>query len=164
MTRITRSVWSKEVETARPSLSGLQSKLDIGWVERPTFWSSCKLPATPISCPFSSFATLFAGYLLKYKIVNDLKSNLMLIDSDTLTISINTSIQLRHSSWKGRDSVANVCLAIQSSRAPSRSLIRIHRDRRSGFACRKRGFSTLVLLLLAYSWLCLCGQTRDNIP
>ena len=92
------------------------------------------------------------------------KSKLMLIDSDRLTISINTWIQLRHSSWRGRDSVADACLAIRSSRAPSQSLIRTHRDRHSGFACRRRGFSTLVLLLLAYSWLYLCGRTRDNIP
>ncbi len=64
LTTMTRTVWSKAVETARPSLSGLQSKLEMGCEERPTFWSSCMLPATPISAPFSSLVTLFGGYLL----------------------------------------------------------------------------------------------------
>jgi hypothetical protein len=53
----TRIVWSNEQDTAKPSLSELQLKLDIGWVERLTFWRSCRVPGTPMSIPCGSFWT-----------------------------------------------------------------------------------------------------------
>ncbi len=53
---MTLSDWSNDVDTAKPNLSELQWKLDIGCVDKPTFCKSSRLPGTPISAPLESFA------------------------------------------------------------------------------------------------------------
>ena len=61
---ITLIVWSKDVQTDSPILSGLQSKLLTGCVEMVTFCRRSTVPATPISTPSESFLDLDDGYEL----------------------------------------------------------------------------------------------------
>lgn len=51
----TRTVWSKELQMQSPLLSGLQSKLETGCVDKVTFCRRLTEPATPISTPSESF-------------------------------------------------------------------------------------------------------------
>lgn len=61
VTMSTRTVWSKEPQTHRPLLSGLQSMLEIGCVDNVTFCRRLTEPATPISLPSESFFERWAG-------------------------------------------------------------------------------------------------------
>lgn len=65
VTMSTRTVWSKPEHTQRPCLSGLQSRLAIGWVDRVAFCRRLTDPATPTSAPSESFLLLCAGYSLE---------------------------------------------------------------------------------------------------
>lgn len=60
----TLTVWSKAPQTHSPFLSGLQSRLEIGCVDRVTFCKRLTEPATPISAPSESFFERWAGYSL----------------------------------------------------------------------------------------------------
>lgn len=60
----TLTVWSKAPQTHSPFLSGLQSRLEIGCVDRVTFCKRLTEPATPISAPSESFLERWAGYSL----------------------------------------------------------------------------------------------------
>lgn len=64
VTMSTRTDWSKPEHTHRPCLSGLQSRLAIGWVDRVTFCKRLTEPATPTSTSSESFLLLWAGYSL----------------------------------------------------------------------------------------------------
>lgn len=64
VTMSTRTDWSKEAHTHRPCLSGLQSRLAMGCVERVTFCRRLTVPATPMSFPSPSCSLLLAGYSL----------------------------------------------------------------------------------------------------
>ena len=56
--------WSKAVQTARPVLSGDQSKPETGWSPSCESWSLTTSPTTPTFSPSSSlFALRLAGYL-----------------------------------------------------------------------------------------------------
>lgn len=60
----TLTVWSKAPQTHSPFLSGLQSRLEMGCVDRVTFCKRLTDPATPISDPSESFFERCAGYSL----------------------------------------------------------------------------------------------------
>lgn len=64
VTMSTRTHWSKPAHTQSPCLSGLQSKLAMGWLDRVTFCKRLTDPATPTSTPSESFLLLWAGYSL----------------------------------------------------------------------------------------------------
>lgn len=64
VTMSTRTDWSKPAHTHRPCLSGLQSRLAMGWVDRVTFCKRLADPATPTSTPSESCLLLWAGYSL----------------------------------------------------------------------------------------------------
>lgn len=61
VTMSTRTDWSKALHTHRPCLSGLQSRLAIGWVDKVTFCRRFTVPATPMSTSSESFLRLSAG-------------------------------------------------------------------------------------------------------
>lgn len=61
VTMRTLTVWSNAEHTQSPSLSGLQSKALMGWVDSVTFCNRLRVPATPISCLSSSCFTLCVG-------------------------------------------------------------------------------------------------------
>lgn len=61
----TLTIWSNEPQTQRPLLSGLQSKLEMGWVDKVTFCRRLTEPATPISTPSESFFDRWIGYSLQ---------------------------------------------------------------------------------------------------
>lgn len=61
----TLTIWSNELQMQRPLLSGLQSILEMGWVDNVTFCKRLTEPATPISTPSESFFDRWAGYSLK---------------------------------------------------------------------------------------------------
>lgn len=61
----TLTIWSNELQMQRPLLSGLQSKLEMGWVDNVTFCKRLTEPATPISTPSESFFDRWTGYSLK---------------------------------------------------------------------------------------------------
>ena len=63
----TFTVWSNELQMHRPLLSGLQSKLEMGWVDNVTFCRRLTEPATPISTPSESFFDRWIGYSLKIR-------------------------------------------------------------------------------------------------
>lgn len=65
VTMSTRTDWSKLEQTHKPCLSGLQSRLAIGWVDSVAFCNRLTEPATPTSTPFESFLHLWAGYSLE---------------------------------------------------------------------------------------------------
>lgn len=65
VTMSTRTHWSKPEHTHRPCLSGLQSRLAIGWVDRVAFCKRLTVPATPTSTLSESFLLLWAGYSLE---------------------------------------------------------------------------------------------------
>ena len=65
VTMRTRSVWSKAVETHSPSFSEFQSNPEIGWVDKVTFCSRDKVPATPSLTPSLSFMLRWDGYSLQ---------------------------------------------------------------------------------------------------
>lgn len=67
VTMRTLTVWSKALQTHSPLLSGLQSRLEIGWVDKVTFCRRLTEPATPISIPSESFFERWAGYSLETK-------------------------------------------------------------------------------------------------
>lgn len=67
VTMRTRTDWSKEAHTHSPCLSGLQSRLMMGCVDRETFCRRLSVPATPLAAPSPSFSLLFAGYSLQWQ-------------------------------------------------------------------------------------------------
>lgn len=68
VTMSTRTDWSKAEHTHRPCLSGLQSRLAIGWVDNVTFCNRLTVPATPMSTSSESFLLLWAGYSLERRL------------------------------------------------------------------------------------------------
>lgn len=64
VTMSTRTDWSKPEHTHRPCLSGLQSRLAMGCVDRVAFCSRLTEPATPTSVWSESVLLLWAGYSL----------------------------------------------------------------------------------------------------
>lgn len=71
VTMRTRTDWSNEEQTHRPCLSGLQSTLDMGCVDRVTFCRRFTEPATPMSTSSAPFLVLWAGYSLWQHTNND---------------------------------------------------------------------------------------------
>lgn len=67
VTMSTLTVWSNELQTQSPLLSGLQSRLEIGCVDSVTFCKRLTEPATPISMFSESFLERCAGYSLEIK-------------------------------------------------------------------------------------------------
>ena len=65
VTMRTRIVWSNATQTARPSLSGLQSNPQIGWVDNVTFWWRVSVPILPMSTPSLSCWQRWGGYELE---------------------------------------------------------------------------------------------------
>lgn len=71
----TRIDWSNEEQTQRPCLSGLQSRLEMGCVDRVTFCRRVTDPATPMSALSAPFLVLWAGYSLEHEKSNDQSKN-----------------------------------------------------------------------------------------
>lgn len=61
----TLTIWSNELQMQRPLLSGLQSTLEMGWVDNVTFCRRLTEPATPISTPSESVFDRWTGYSLR---------------------------------------------------------------------------------------------------
>lgn len=91
----TLTVWSKAPQTQSPFLSGLQSRLEMGCVDRVTFCKRLTAPATPISDPSESFLERCAGYSLPGRKWEPKKHLETFIDANTSSSSLFPALHIR---------------------------------------------------------------------